>query len=186
MDVYKVRVNNRRFVYLSDSSRDYRYSKVVMLDPKFFIYYWHKQPFPIIPKSRIGEKKHWRNYYKYSLSDKLFSFSKSKPVPMAQVSAGVRTSFKARIQDNCFLCKEKESQSTKRKELEYVFVEDGTARLIWLLNNEADYIPVLCTEEEEPLFEKLAIDTNSLCLDEDCPLLYDLTKKVLFNIYRFR
>ncbi|WP_063662584.1 plasmid fertility inhibition factor family protein [Aliivibrio fischeri] len=154
MENFIIRLRDNRIVYMDSSSMNSEYNTIVKVCPDKFRLYWKKEPYPLEPTLIFGGEKEWREDYKFGRAERGFSFGKNNPVPLPRIIASSK-SISIPIKERKFFF----SKVVGYREevlLDYVGIENGITRIIWLLANGADYIPILCNEKKSDILKRFA------------------------------
>ena len=154
MEEIVVTLEDGRTVYMCTSSKNSEYNTVVKVCPNKFIAYWKREPYPLEPDLVFGGEKEWRQDYKFGKAERGFSFGKTNPVPLPRLIAKSKIE-KVAVKEKGFLFS-KVVGYEEVEQLHYVGLDDGITRTIWLLANDAKFIPVLCNKKQADILSKFA------------------------------
>ncbi|WP_146107545.1 plasmid fertility inhibition factor family protein [Aliivibrio sifiae] len=115
---------------------------VVIVDRVKFFELWAKDPSAEENKLATGGLKEWEADYKYNLAATGFSKGYENPVPLPTM-----------------IC-----DYNSEKCEDYVSINNGITRTIWLASKGAEFIPVLCRERDgaKKLHELVGINGDSI------------------------
>lgn len=111
---------------------------VVIVDQAKFVQLWRNEPCSIHKREANGNSQTWRNDYKFDRAALGFSFGRSNPVPLAEVSHGTGKRTKTTPRFFGF------GREHHEEDFHYAAIGNGVTRTIWLLAQACEAIPVCC------------------------------------------
>lgn len=116
--IFEVDIENKKSVFMCVDRTAYMNKErcVVVVDAEKLLYFWRKAPNNYLSDISMGNPATWVKDKKYPGAESGFAGGKKYPVSLADVVCGN----------------------------DYVAIEGGVTRTIWLLTNGARYFPVEC------------------------------------------
>lgn len=149
--VFELMTNTQRFVYMKhpiypDPDNE---KHIVFVKSTKFLNMWRNMQFPQEPKLSFGNEVDWRNDDKFQYAEKGFSYGRSNPVPLAEVSCEQYIEQEP-VYVKQFIWFNKLIGYTQNTKAACSFI-NGITRTIWLFANGVQQFPVYTYSEEEAI-----------------------------------